>query len=134
MQTDRSITPNRTKKLGHLQLIYPTLIRRKYTSIGKARNSGQGGGVGFYNSSSVPFHRRTDVEDQNIECTWIEILFPKTKSFLIEIIYRPPDSSKHLFADFNCKFESTLSTLASDNKECIKVNGLNPGVSVVRIV
>ena len=79
-----------------------------YAYIGKARTSGQGGGVGVYIPSSVPYQRRTDLEADDIECIWIEILFPKTKSFLIGIIYRPPDSSKHLCADFNCKFDAWM--------------------------
>ena len=96
-----------------------------YTFIGKSRSSGKGGGVGVYISTSVPFHRRTDLEDEVIECIWIEILFPKTKSFLIGIVYRPPDSSKHLCADFNCKFESMLSTVSSEDKECILTGDIN---------
>ena len=96
-----------------------------YAYIGKARISGHGGGVGVYIPSSVPYQRRTDLEADDIECIWIEILFPKTKSFLIGIIYRPPDSSKHLCADFNCKFESMLSTVSSEDKECILTGDIN---------
>ena len=65
--------------------------------------SGQGGGVGVYISSFITFQRRMDLEQGNIECIWIEILFPKTKGFLVDIIYRPADSTKHLCIDFNCK-------------------------------
>eukprot|EP00794_Sanderia_malayensis_P006580 gene6580-7323_t len=54
-----------------------------YDFLGKPRISGQGGGVGIYISQSVPFQRRLDLEDDNIECIWIEILFPKSKGFLI---------------------------------------------------
>lgn len=96
-----------------------------YTFIGKCRSSGKGGGVGVYISTSVPFYRRTDLEDEVIECIWIEILFPKTKSFLIGIVYRPPDSSKHLCADFNCKFDSMLLTASSEDKECILTGDIN---------
>ncbi|PFX18701.1 RNA-directed DNA polymerase from mobile element jockey [Stylophora pistillata] len=35
-----------------------------YTFIGKCRSSGKGGGAGVYISTSVPFHRRTDLEDE----------------------------------------------------------------------
>ena len=96
-----------------------------YTFIAKSRASGQGGGVGVYISSSVPFQRRTDLEQEDIECIWIEILFPKTKGFLVGIIYRPPDSSKHLCANFNCKFELMLSTVSAENKECILSGDIN---------
>ena len=96
-----------------------------FTFIGKSRASAQGGGVGAYISSSVPFHRRLDLEQEDIECIWLEILFPKTKGLLIGIIYRPPDSSKHLCPDFNCKFDSMLSTVSSENKECILTGDIN---------
>ena len=96
-----------------------------YTFIGKSRSSGKGGGVGVYISTSVSFHRRMDLEDEDIECIRIEILFPKTKSFLTGIVYRPPDSSKHLSADFNCKFESMLLTVSSEDKECILTGDIN---------
>ena len=68
--------------------------------------------------SSVSFQRRTDLEQEDIECIWIKILFPKTKGFLAEIIYHPPDSSKHLCANFNSKFEWMRSTVSAENKEC----------------
>lgn len=96
-----------------------------YTFIGKCKSSGKGGGVGVCISTSVPFYRRTDLEDEVIECIWIEILFPKTKSFLIGIVYRPPDSSKHLCADFNCKFDSILLIVSSEDKECILTGDIN---------
>ena len=96
-----------------------------FTFISKPRVSGQGGGVGAYISSSVPFHRRLDLEQEDIECIWLEILFPKTKGFLIGIIYRPPDSSSHICANFNCKFESMLSALSSENKECLLTGDIN---------
>lgn len=50
--------------------------------------TGNGGGVGAYNyvSPNLPFHRRIDLELNGIECIWLEILFPETKSFLIGII------------------------------------------------
>ena len=60
-----------------------------------------------------------DLEQEDIECIWIEILFPETEGFLVGIIYRPPDTSKHLCPNFNCKFESMLSTVPAENKECI---------------
>ena len=47
-----------------------------FTFTGKSRVSSQGGGVGAYISSSVPFHRRLDLEE-DIDCIWLEILFPR---------------------------------------------------------
>ena len=96
-----------------------------YTFIAKSRASSQGGGVGVHISSSIPFQRRLDLELEDIECIWIELLFPKSKGFLVGIIYRPPDSSKHLCVNFNCKFESMLSSASAENKECILTGDIN---------
>ena len=96
-----------------------------YTFIAKSRASSQGGGIGVYISSSIPFQRRLDLKLEDIECIWIELLFPKSKGFLVGIIYRPPDSSKHLSVNFNCKFESMVSSVSAENKECILTGDIN---------
>ena len=81
-----------------------------YSFITKPRKSTKGGGVGAYISSSVPYHRRLDLELDDIECLWIEVLFPKSKGFLIGFIYRPPDLSKHLSKNFTCNWNKLLRT------------------------
>ena len=96
-----------------------------YTFIVKWRDSGPGGSVGVYISSSILFQRRMDLEQENVECILIEILFPKTKGLLVGIIYRPPDFSKYLCVNFNCKFKSMLSTVSAENKECIILGDIN---------
>ena len=96
-----------------------------YSFISKPRKSAKGGGVGAYISSSVPYHRRLDLELDDVECLWIEVLFPKSKDFLIGFIYRPPDSSRHLPKNFNCKLESMLTNISLENKECILTGDMN---------
>lgn len=92
----------------------------------KSRDSGQGGGVGVSVSSSIPFQRRMNLEEQDVEYIRIEILFPKTKGFLVGIIYHPLHSSKYLCVNFNCKFgESMLSTVSAANKECILLGDIH---------
>ena len=92
----------------------------------KSRDSGQGGSVGVSVSSSIPFERRMNLEEQDVEYIWIEILFPKTKGFLVGIIYHPLHSSKYLSVNFNCKFgESMLSTVSAANKECILLGDIH---------
>ena len=55
-----------------------------------------------------------NLEEQDVEYIRIEILFPKTKDFLVGIIYHPLHSSKYLCVNFNCKFgESMLSTVSA---------------------
>ena len=68
-----------------------------YVYIRKQRCTGQGGGVGIYILSFAPFQRRVDLEQNEIDCIWIEILFPKTKSFLIVIMYRSPQTHQNIF-------------------------------------
>lgn len=46
-----------------------------------------------------------NLEEQDVEYIWTEVLFPKTKGFLVGFIYRPPHSSKYLCVTFTCKFE-----------------------------
>jgi hypothetical protein len=43
----------------------------------------------------VPYRRRYDLEaeHENIECIWIEVLFPKSKGIMIGNVNRPPDTS-----------------------------------------
>ena len=56
-----------------------------YSFISKPRKSAKGCGVGAYISSSVTYHRRLDLQLDDIECLWIEVLFPKSKGFLMDL-------------------------------------------------
>ena len=83
--------------------------------ISKPRKSAKGGGVGAYISSSVPYHRRVDLELDDIECLWIEVLFPKSKGFLIGFFL---SSSRFVeTSSQNCKLESMLTNISLENKE-----------------
>ena len=58
----------------------------------KDRQSGKGGGIIAYISDKIPYVRRTDLENDTLECIWLQINFANTKPFLIGYIYRPPNS------------------------------------------
>ena len=45
-----------------------------YTFINKPRICGKGGGVAAYISNSIQWNRREDLEEDSIECLWLEIL------------------------------------------------------------
>ena len=47
----------------------------------KDRFTGNGGGIGMYIKQDVPYQRRFDLERGEIECIWIEVLFPKSKAW-----------------------------------------------------
>ena len=56
------------------------------------RTFGKGGGVGVYIKEDLVYYRRRDLERQDIECIWLEILLPNSKGILVGNIYRPPES------------------------------------------
>lgn len=58
-----------------------------YRFVNKNRDVGSHGGVAAYIKDGIPFKRRTDLENSELECIWLEINFPKTKSFLLSIWY-----------------------------------------------
>ena len=91
----------------------------------KHRETGQGGGVSFYVLENIPYQRRHDLEWNDLECIWIEIIFPKTKGFLVGVIYKPPDSSNHLSENFEEKLNEMLETVMAENKECILMGDMN---------
>ena len=76
-----------------------------YSFESRPRNSGKGGGVGVFISDKIPWDRRGDLEDKELEIMWIEV-WPSRKhckGILIAIFYRPPDSSNYLRKDFNAR-------------------------------
>ena len=83
----------------------------------KDRVSGTGGGVGVHVKDCVPYIRRYDLENDSIEMFWLEICFQHTSSFFVGILYRPPESSKHLSSDFDASFEKSLEDLGSEDRE-----------------
>ena len=104
----------------------PSLIEiTGYIFERRDRDDANGGGVGVYIKEGTNYLRRTDLEVANIECIWLEILLPLTKSFIIGILYRPPDSSKHLNKNFNNTFCNRLASINSENKEIIVLGDIN---------
>ena len=96
-----------------------------YDFIKRSRKNGIGGGVGMYIRNGINFTVRNDLKDDDIEAVWIEI-FPKSaKSFIFCIIYKPPESSKHLSKDFATKLSQKIETITNERKETIIMGDLN---------
>ena len=72
-----------------------------YEFVNRPRQTGFGGGVAAYIKHGINWKRRLDLESEFLECLCIEISPKNVKSFVIIIMYRPPDTSKHLHKDFN---------------------------------
>ena len=88
-----------------------------YTFVRKDRAKGTWGGVGCYIRNDIHWQRREDLEQKGTEAMWIEILVKNSKSFLVCIIYRPPDSSKYLDRNFEEKFDDMITTTMAETKK-----------------
>ena len=74
-----------------------------YTSERNNRSS-KGGRVGVYIKENIEYIRRNDLNDENVEAVWIEILQNNLKSCVLGVLYRPPVSSKHPSKNFESSF------------------------------
>ena len=60
-----------------------------------------------------------------MEAIWVEIFIKSSRSILVCILYRPPDSSKHLSTKFTEVFDETIATALLENKETIILGDVN---------
>ena len=88
-----------------------------YVNVRKDRNTGPGGGVCLYLRNDLNWQRRTDLEAAENESIWVELLMKHSKSILLCLCYRPPDSSKHLHKAFNSEFNNSITRALAENKE-----------------
>ena len=96
-----------------------------YTFVKRNRATGKGGGVAIYISNKLMFNRREDLEHEDIESIWVEIVLKKAKNLLIGTMYRPPDSSLYHDKNFDTKFESILGKINDTKLETILLGDLN---------
>jgi exonuclease III len=61
------------------------------------------------------------IEDDNLETITIEISKPKSKTFLVNTLYRLPDISSTVFANF----EECVKKMDVENKEIILIGDFN---------
>lgn len=68
----------------------------------------QGGGIIIYVKDAIRCERRCDLESENVECLWLEIFPPNSKSFLVGNIYRHPNETVHWNELFEVHFDKVL--------------------------
>ena len=83
----------------------------------------QGGGVCVYVRHDIAFNPRDDMDNPELEATWIDILLPKSKPILCGIVYRPPKQS-----NFFQLLETVSSTSIHINNESIILGDFNVNV------
>ena len=81
--------------------------------------------VGIYIKQDIEYVRRKDLEIENTEIIWIEIKQTNSKCFILGVVYRPPDSSKHLNKNFENNFLRTILKVNTETKELIIIGDLN---------
>ena len=79
----------------------------------------------MYARNDVEVVRRPDLESPTIESLWIEVCPPKSHSFLVGVLYRPPTASNHAVKDYMFILESGLQQAAARGKEVIILGDLN---------
>ena len=55
----------------------------------KNRKKVHGDGVAVYLKDNISWKSRLDLESEEIENIWIEVLISKSKTFMVGIVYRP---------------------------------------------
>lgn len=93
------------------------------TPIRKDRDINNGGGLMIYLKHNIFSKRRSDLENNSIECVWLEIRSLKSK-FLLGLFYRPPNSS----IEFWNHFENSLESASEQNMDMIVLGDFNEDI------
>ena len=86
-----------------------------YDIVRKDRNR-KGGGVAIYVRNTINYMIRAEFDAKDLETITIEIK-PKSKPFIINCVYRPPDSTVELLNTY----ETLIEKLDFENKETILI-------------
>ncbi|CAB4007128.1 RNA-directed DNA polymerase from mobile element jockey [Paramuricea clavata] len=92
-----------------------------YLLLRKDRSSKRGGGIVAYVRHEISFHRRTDLESNDLEILWLEINHSNMKPILVAGVYRPPDTNMAT----DSKLEDILSQGYFEGKEFYALGDLN---------
>ncbi|XP_057296255.1 uncharacterized protein LOC130625211 [Hydractinia symbiolongicarpus] len=95
-----------------------------YRTVRKDRKTGIGGGVIVYIRDDLEWQRRFDLES-DIESIVVEIFVEKSKSFIVCVMYRPPDSSLHGTKNFETCLDDFLTISSTEDKETLLLGDLN---------
>ena len=63
-----------------------------YHFEGKSRKGKSGGGVGCYISDRIKYNRREELETENLELMWLEIMRSNSSPIYVGVLYRKPST------------------------------------------
>ena len=95
-----------------------------YKLFGKDRKD-KHGRVAVYVQDNLVATRREDLELDSVEGIWLEILLPKSWSFLVGSFYRPDHTSSYHNKDFMAKLNNILNSIAAEGKEFLVFGDFN---------
>ena len=81
----------------------------------------EGDGILVYVKNGVQCKRRPDLENEQLECIWLEVKPIKSKPFLVGQIYRPPSSG----ITWNEFFEEGIENVLKEEKEMYLLGDIN---------
>ena len=96
-----------------------TMFRKN--RVQNERRMEAGGGLIIYVKNTVRCVRRNDLEQDDIECMFIEIFPPNSRSFIIGNIYRHPNENIH----WNEIFETQIEKVLEADKELYLLGDFN---------
>ena len=80
-----------------------------------------GGGLVCFIKNNLNYKRRYDLEDENIETVWIELVFKSSANILICMLYRSPNAPINWLEYFH----SALDKAYNENKEMLALGDIN---------
>jgi len=67
------------------------------------------------------YRTRDDLNNDHLECIFVEISNPRSTQFLVGTWYRPPSSPPNLFSEF----EKVIAQIDAENKELYLLGAIN---------
>ena len=84
-------------------------------------NGRHGGGVCTYLHTNLNYRIRNDLNNDHLECLFVEISKPRSTPFVVGTWYRPPSSPPNLYSEF----EKVIAKIDAENKELYLLGDFN---------
>ena len=99
-----------------------------------------GGGVAMYIRDTLNFTRRCDLENDDVQCIWVEIRCKQRQPVLMSSVYRPPSSTVEFLENLTDIIEKAsceckeMIVLGDFNSDVANVNASNPILSCMNLL